>query len=220
MIAYCIRKRGDPPPDPGVRGVEGLPVRLLEDDALGLWWSPGDPGLPEIDSVREYDAVVRAALRSATPVPLRFGTPLADEEEARQLLHERRDELLESLGRVGGRVEIGLRILWETPPAPAPEPVDESGRAYLESRRAALRQERETRARATEIAERVGEHFAALDAPMVRQLLPAPGVAAALAHLVHRGSGRLYRQCLEEARAAIPGVRLKATGPWAPYSFV
>lgn len=224
LHAYCIRRAGDPGPPPGLTGVGGAPVRLLDAGELGMWVSPAVAGAPTVERLREHDAVVRAALRSATPLPVRYGTAFVDEARARERLGETREEYRAALARVAGRVEMGIRVAWEAPPPPAAgEPVEEGvgpGRAYLERRRRAREGDAALRREADAVLREVEEVFADLDLSTRRRVLPEPGVAGTLAHLVHRGDLGRYRERLDRARNEVFRVSLLPSGPWAPYSFV
>ena len=224
LLGYCVRLAGDPGPGSGITGVDGAGVHLVEDAEVAMWVSDGVAEKPTIDRIRQHDEVVRVALRSATPLPLRYGTRFDDESAVRAVLAARRPEFLAALRRVAGCVEIALTIGWEgDPPAPSgpPErPPASSGREFLEMRRAAFELEAARRAEAERLAEAVERHFADLDLQVVRTLVPQPAVAILLAHLVHRRDLPRYRIRIDEVRAAIPRVRLGITGPWAPYSFV
>lgn len=228
LHAYCVRRAGEPGPEPGMTGVGGAPVERVEAEGLGLWVSGGSGAPPMVERLREHDRVVRAALRSATPLPIRFGTRFADEAAAIEALRERREDFLAGLERVAGRVEMGLRLCWD-PPASAPEEEPDGagpeggkgpGRAYLER----LRRERAEGARAREDAAqalaRVERFFADLELPAERRVLPEPGVAGTVAHLVHRSDLKGYRKRAERAQGECLPMRLLLTGPWAPYSFV
>jgi hypothetical protein len=228
LYAYCVRRAGEPGPEPGLKGVGGAPVELVEAEGLGLWVSAGGAPPPMVERLREHDRVVRAALRSATPLPIRFGTRFADDAAARETLRERRDEFLAGLERVAGRVEMGLRLCWD-PPAPAQEAPPEEpgagaevgpGRAYLERRRRERAEDARTRERAAEALARVERFFADLELPAERRVLPEPGVAGTVAHLVHRADMTGYRKRAERAEVESLPMRLLLTGPWAPYSFV
>lgn len=223
LYGYCIRRAGEPPPPAGVWGVEGAEIRLLEEGPLGVWMSQGEPGPATEERLRAHDRVVRCALRSATPLPLRYGTGrFRDEDEARAALRSGESDFLERLERVADRVEMGVRIGWTPPPLqPAPEtgPAG-AGRAYLEARRRQLRMDAEARAAAAAVVERVEDCLAELGLPAVRSVLPETGTAGILAHLVHRSQIKRYHQQVEQARRALPEHPLIVTGPWAPYSFV
>lgn len=231
IYAYCVRRAGEPGPDAELQGLAGRPVRLIEGPEIGFWVSEGSalPATPE--RLREHDRVVRAALRSATPLPIRYGTGcFASEADAREALRTRSESLRESLARVEGRVEMGVRMEW-TPPEPAPEPSRGSGetgvgteappggRAYLEARRAELERAGSLRAAAGAALDRLEQELALEGVPAVRTVLPRPDVAGLLAHLVLRSEVQRYNECVTRAARAMPEYRLTVSGPWAPYSF-
>ncbi|HEX8276820.1 MAG TPA: GvpL/GvpF family gas vesicle protein [Longimicrobiaceae bacterium] len=234
LHAYCIRAAGEPPPGSETRGIGGAEVGVVEAAELCAWVSRLDarPG-PAPDRLREHDAVVRAALRAATPLPLRFGAVFADERALRAVLAERAGELRAALERVRGRVEMAATVSWDAAAARArllaarPElrPAAEkpaSGRAYLEARRrehgleAALREEAEA------LLERVSRAIATAlpGAEETRTTLPRPEVAGTLAHLVRREDVAAYRDAVGRVAEEPAEAEVRVSGPWAPYSFV
>lgn len=234
LHAYCIRAAGEPPPGPETRGIGGAEVGVVEAEGLMAWVSRLDSRPePEPDRLREHDAVVRAALRAATPLPLRFGAVFADEQALRAVLAERADELRATLERVRGRVEMAATLAWDAAAArqrllatrPELRPAAEkpaTGRAYLEARRrehgleAALREEAEA------LLERVSRAVAAAlpGAEEARTVLPTPGTAGTLAHLVRREEVAAYRDVVGRAADRLTEAEVRMSGPWAPYSFV
>ena len=230
LAAFCIRRAGEPPPPEGLPGPGGGEVRLLEEGLLGVWVAEETVPAPTTESVAAHDAVVRTALRTATPLPARYGTSFPDEEEARASLRERAAELLAALARVADRVEMGLRVTWqEESPADqgreviAPDAVlaatVQSGRDFLLARRREIEGRTGLRERAGELLDEVERLVGAEGYPSVRKVLPERGVAGMLAHLVHRREARAYRERVDAARRSLPGVGLHLSGPWAPYSF-
>ena len=234
LHAYCIRAAGEPPPGPETRGIGGAEVGVVEAEGLCAWASRLDsrPG-PDPDRLREHDAVVRAALRTATPLPLRFGALFADETALRAVLAERADELRASLERVRGRVEMAATVSWDATAArervlaarpelglAAEKPA--TGRAYLEARRRDYALEAATRVEAEALLERVSRAVAAAlpGAEETRTVLPRPEVAVALAHLVRREEVAAYRDALRRAADGLAEAEVRVSGPWAPYSFV
>jgi hypothetical protein len=212
--------------------VTGAGVRLLEDEVLGLWVSDVEarPGLAE-EHLREHDRVVRSALRSCTPLPLRFGATFADEAAARGVLRERREGFSASLSELANRVEMGIRV------SPAPgsrsgerEPVDpgmaeaaappRTGREYLEARRRELEAAASAKKAAEEALDRIEAGFADLGLPSRREVMPQQGVLGLLAHLVHRQEVGTYRHRVSQLKQTLPELDLVVSGPWAPYSFV
>lgn len=226
--AYCIRRAAEPSPAPTLRGVEGAPIRSLSRSGLALWVSDLAALPPTPERLRAHDRVVRAALATATPLPIRYGAgAFRGDAAALGALEERAADFRESLDRVAGRIEAGLRVEWVHPPsseagptAAETAPAGGSGRAYLEVRRRKLQAAETLRTHAAETLDRVESALALDDVPSRRTLLPAAGVAGTLAHLVQRGAVSQYRERVETARAALPDLVLSLSGPWAPYSFV
>lgn len=223
LFAYCVRAAGDPPPPPALRGVQGRAVSLLGEGELAFWVSPGPLPAATVEHLEAHDRVLRAALRSATPLPVRYGAAsFADEAAARAALREHAAPFAESLRRLAGHVEMGVRVEWLDPPPEeeAPEGPVRSGREYLERRRAAVRGAASRRAAAERLLEQAASHFNSFPVQAVRHVVADAQIAGSLAHLVHRSELERYRREAEGAREALPGCRLILSGPWAPYSFV
>lgn len=221
LTVFCVRRAGEAPPPSGLHGPGGGQIELLEEGPLGIWFAVGFAYSTGLESVRSHDAVVRTALRSATPVPARYGTVFASEAEVRASLRERETELVASLNRVAGRVEMGIRVRWDGEEAEAPpEGVARSGREYLLLRRRELEGRSALRARADALLDAVEARVLPEGVESVRKLVPEHGVAGLLAHLVHRREVRAYRLRVESTQRELPLAVLQMSGPWAPYSFV
>jgi hypothetical protein len=235
LHVYCIRRAGDPPPAPELTGVEGAAVRLLEEGPLGAWVSAGAPRPPTAPRLRAHDAVVRAALRTATPLPARFGDLAPDEAALRGTLRGRAAAWEVALARLADRVEMGIAVpsAGETAPAGVPAATaapaeagggaaggDGRGHAHL-ARKRALAAARDAGRRAA------GERLDAAEAclgevawPVVRTVVAAEGVAGTLAYLVPRSEVGAFRRSAAALAGSLPGPRPIVSGPWAPYSFV
>lgn len=226
LYIYCIRRTADPEPAPSLHGIGGAPVERLAEGPLALWTSAGAAPAPTVERVREHNRVVAAALRSATPLPLRFGTAFPDEAAARAALREHRATWTAGLQRVAERVEMSVLVRWDRGPeeqalgvAPSEAAPPTSGREYLEQRRQRRNSEAALQERARNLLAPVARAFAEMDAEAVHHLLLTPEAAGSVAHLVHRSALSRYRQMFEQARRA-SAVPLLLSGPWAPYSFV
>jgi hypothetical protein len=227
LHGYCIRMAGQPGPS-GCSGVDGAVVELIEDGGLGIWLSRG--AVPGVTAPRlqEHEIVVRRALQSATPLPLRFGSTFRDEDEVLRLLSDRRDELRDQLARFENRVEMGVRISSRNigaPPAIGPADSESvnlhaTGKAYLEARRRALQSAESEHGVAEGILKAVAAELTVSDDEYVIEVLATSASLGSMAHLLHRRDLPHYRSKLLGVQERWPDLRISASGPWAPYSFV
>lgn len=182
------------------------------------------------DTARAHQAVVDALTHVTCPLPLRLATIYHDDEGVRGALEAGHAEFRETLERLDGRVEWGVKVYAERPApsataGPAPSaPV--SGRDYLRSRRRAVT----ARENVLEDAEQLGRalHSALSGHAEDVRLYPAqnpklsrvPGQNLLnAAYLVPRDRSGEFIARLEQLGAHDPHVRVELTGPWAPYSF-
>jgi hypothetical protein len=225
---YCIRAAGDAPPPEGLAGVDGGPVTRVVEGGLAAWVSaaPGGGATPE--RIRTHDAVLREALRTATPLPARYGGAVAGEAELRERLHARAGEWTDALARLAGRVEMGIAVpLAADAPvaASAAAPVGAqgppaSGREYLARRRAeADARDGARRTAGTRLAQ-VEQCLGQVPWPAARTVVGARGVAGTLAYLVPRAEVAEFRRHTRALAGCTGEPPPLVTGPWAPYSFV
>ncbi len=127
-------------------GLDGRPLRIVADGALGAIVGELDGAEPELSAANlwDYEQAMERLMAARAILPARFATVLGDDEQVRALLRERRDELAAGLERVRGAVELGARARWRARPAPTTltAPASEAaeggpGTAYLIGRVAA-----------------------------------------------------------------------------------
>jgi Gas vesicle synthesis protein GvpL/GvpF len=176
-------------------------------------------------AVSDHDAVMRRLLAVATVVPLRFGSLHNDLASVDEFLSEHRAEFLDTLERVRGRVELGVKV-WVAPPAAEAGEQPVTGRGYLERQRKARDDEARSRANIDErlrlIHTRLLEVSVAgvLNRPQPRELTgERREMAMNAAYLVPAADDAFVAE-VERLRGAHPDVVLEVTGPWAPYNFV
>ena len=169
-------------------------------------------------AARTHDSVLASAIGTEPLVPFRFGTVYRNEDGVRAMLRERETELLGTLQRLRGCVELGVKaFLLDAPPTTAPS----SGRDYLLRKRGA----QDAQAEAFEALHALHERLASLadDARVNRPQSPElsgcrePMLLNA-AYLV-----RAERRPEFIAAAGDHGasrVEVVVTGPWPAYNFV
>jgi hypothetical protein len=217
---YCVTPIEHLPRD--VAGLDGAHVRGIEAGRVAIWASELDaPARASIESAQRHHAVVEAAMKLVTPVPLRFGQWLPDEEAVRLRAMARAADWEAQLAALRGTAEYTVRVLDPAVDAPARDVREAagSGRAYLEAvaARRAARAQRFARGRAV-----AGEIEAAVAEYVVRTRVDALDTThglATIAFLVDRDAADRYRSALDRALASHPGLHFLASGPWPPWSF-
>jgi hypothetical protein len=225
LYLYCVTPAERKPADDLI-GLDGEPVVAVIEGDLALWVSSVGAGRLEasIGAIRVHNAVVEAAMnRDVTPVPLRFGQRLDSPDAVRELMARERERWTGLLLLFRGALEVGLRVIdpaRETTARLVHSPPAESGREYLEQ--VARRRARERGA--IEEAERVASQVRQVLGPLfLREAvepLRTPHGIASIAHLVEYVKLDEYRSRIARLRRSLPALRLLASGPWPPYSFV
>jgi hypothetical protein len=236
LYAYCLGDCITVEALEGARGVEDAAVRVLLCGGLAAVVS--EFGGERIGVTREnvfaHNRVNARVLAHTTPLPFRFGT-LADEARLKGYVSANVGALRESLGRVRGCVEMGVKIIRDVDAqergADTTSGADEEaaarveegvggGTKFLRAKRRELLGDEARRRGAEAIAELLGERVADLVRESAVQLNASGALAVRAAHLVERERVEEYRarlRALGEERAA--DLRLLASGPWPPYSF-
>jgi hypothetical protein len=174
-------------------------------------------------------------------VPCRFCTVYRSEDDLRRFLLERGDALADALGRVRGRVELGVKAFVERERFAAgralenesirelSERVSQSagGRAYLEARRLDQAVAAELARFKDEVGAQLHERLLAAAEDGVLLPLQRPEVSGRDDEMVFNSAYLVAdRERFARELAALRndyrdgGVELELTGPWPPYNFV
>ncbi len=183
---------------------------------------------PTESELWQHEGVIEALMRDRTVLPVRFGTVLTDHDAVQDILVAHYADFVVALERVRGRVELGLRVLWETsqlalaegelPRKGPPNTMD--GRAYLLARLEAAQRIQAWRRQAEELAAELHDPLSRLATESTRQVLLTPRLLLTAAYLIERTQVDIFRAGVEQLSAANPGLYFLCTGPWPPYSFV
>jgi len=192
---------------PEVEGIQGAPPERFRCNGFDLVVSEqGAEVEPTEQAVLAHARVVEALLPLAEALlPARFGVAYEDEAALEEAVQERAAKLSESLARVRGHVELGVRIIGEERPESEPPA---TGRAYLEARAA------ETR-----LGSELHESLAAHADAATRAQPPDGRVVLASAYLVDPNTIPSFLGAVEKLKEQHPRLTFAVTGPWPPYSF-
>jgi hypothetical protein len=230
----------------GLRGVGGAPVDVRAAGGLTAVVSPvsleefGEEALrrnlERLDGLEEtaraHHAVVDAVAERVAVVPLGLATVYRTEERALAALRDRREEFERALARIAGRTEWGVKMYADLSAAASPEreepaPADaRPGTAYLKRRGAQRRDQEEARQEILSLAGAFDDELCAIAAtrrlhrPQDPQLSGERGqMVLNAAYLVDDERAEDFRTLVARLAATRPDLRLRLTGPWAPYSF-
>ena len=208
MLAYAFAETDADGID-GV-GLEEQPLITIEDDGVALVASrhASRPPVPTAETLWRYEEVVEHLMARQAILPARFGSVLADEEEARSALRTRRDELRRGIDRVRGAVELGIRATWSEAPV---RPPAHSGTEYMLGQLDVHRRAQ----RAAEIVAPLG----ALARDSKVKVLPRQSIPLLAAYLVDRDRTEEFIARAAELDDGFEDGQLLCTGPWPPYSF-
>jgi hypothetical protein len=174
------------------------------------------------DAVRGHDAVVRRLAEvSAAILPARFAG-VQDAPTLADWLNGAAPVLADALRLVAGREQMTLHVYDDVPRAAAVEAEAETGgptglgpgARYLAERRRHWREQE----RVPELAP-LRPRLDALVAAERVERRGTPPLRASVYHLIARGRSADYRDAVEASRDLVTGVRLRVSGPWAPYAF-
>lgn len=209
VLAYCIADQKIQVEFP-LRGVEEAPVRCINAGVLRCFASdfckrmPDEP-VPEM--VKAFNRVLQRIFSKTVIIPFRFPTIVESEETLRQFVESRSAEYASALHRLRNKVQMDIRI---TPlSAGVPESSRQSGKSYLEGRRAQYHKVQAMLTEFRRVSDLLAENWVQRDSP-------SGSYAFAL---LDRSSLPAFVEKI--GRVLTPaGVSVRITGPWPPSEFV
>jgi len=242
VYSYAITRAVTPAAMGDLRGVDGAPVRLV--GIPPLWAVVTDVEMDEgnlrerLDSLSQLEAlarahhsVVEAVAAQATVIPLRLATIHSGDDSVADVLRRDRDRLVETLDRLAGRVELGVKVYVRTAAAGTPRAAElegspTSGRDYLLRRRQQRDDRDEVWRRAVESAGHVDAVLSTLAADRchhgVQQIRLAGGPGGNVLNAAYLVDGQRVAEFTERVHRLdreLTAVWIELTGPWPAYSF-
>jgi hypothetical protein len=104
------------PPSYKVKGLEAAAVYAIDSGGLRAVVSDTlSPRVrPERRNITAHQAVLHRLMEQETVLPMRFGVIARNAEAVKKLLETNRKSIKEHFERLHGRVEMGLRVSWDT----------------------------------------------------------------------------------------------------------
>lgn len=98
-------------------GIDGAEVQAITESGVVAVVSrlPKGPMRPQRSKLAAHHRVLRELAETHSVLPVAFGTMIEDEDDLRQVLQLNREALAGLLGRLRGKVEMGLKVFWDSP---------------------------------------------------------------------------------------------------------
>ena len=210
-----------------IRGLGGTPVFLVPHGGLAAVVSRSSLSPWPVDEAHLtlHETVVEEVMDARPILPVRFNTFLRTKEAVIALLDERAQAFRSALGRVEGKVEMGLRVLWQAP-GEAEAWVDQKtgdgspGTAYLSRRLQEEQRRAGLRAAGEKLIQEIQAFFHPLAVERWLQRLPTERLLFTGAYLVERYRVDAFREGVAKAEQEFSRLSFLLTGPWPPHHFV
>jgi hypothetical protein len=111
---YCIIRAGTTD-GLDLRGIDDQPISVVADDDLGVLVSPS--AVKRYRLSRQYtlghELIIERAMARGTVLPIKFGTVAETEDAIREkVLQARGEDLHQLMAAMDGKVELGLKVVW------------------------------------------------------------------------------------------------------------
>lgn len=210
-----------------IPGLGGSPVFLVSHRDLAAVISRSPLSRWPVDEAHLtlHETVVEEVMGARPILPVRFNTFLRTEEAVVALLDQRAQAFRSALGRVEGNVEMGLRVLWESPgeaeASAAPEIKDKGpGAGYLYRRLNEARRRTALRATGAMLIQELQSTFLSLAVESCLRRFPTERLLFTAAYLLKRNRVDAFRKAVAKAGKEFSCLSFLLTGPWPPYHFV
>lgn len=188
---------------------------------------------PTRENLLAHQAVTEAVMRSCTLVPVAFGTVLKSADDVIELLRSAQHAFQDVLVRVQGKVELGLKVLWDRDAvARELEREDEDlrrlkggltqqhGSLYFARMQHGRLLDAALDARAGRWADEILGDLRAFSAAAQTRKPVGERMILNAAFLVAREQEPSWEERLQELAARSDALTFRWTGPWPAYSFV
>jgi hypothetical protein len=213
---------------PDVPGLDGTPVYLIpwRNLAAVVGHAPLGGFAADQANAARHGAVVELVMQGGPILPMRFGTVLGERQRVITMLEEHSQAFEEALRRLRGRVEMGLKVLWETDGCTSGkrgEPVNLStgpGSRYLLRRLEEERRAEAIRGRGETLIQAIQATLRPLANEWTLQRFPTPRLLLSAAYLIPGDRLQAFRVGVKRLGERSSRLRFLLTGPWPPYHFV
>lgn len=227
LYLYAIAESAPALPET-FRGLGGYPVFFLVRGGLAavVSRSPLRSWAPDEAHLTCHEAVVEEVMASRAVLPARFNSVFPTAGGVVSFLGKRSEALQRRLAQVKGKVEMGLRVLWEPGVCSAGDgsgelpPGEGPGARYLQERLKAERLREGLRERGMRPVQQIQAALSPVVAESWIRQCPTERLLLTGAYLVEQTRVEVFETEVAGLQARLRHLRFLCSGPWPPYHFV
>lgn len=218
--------------DIDIKGIDGYPVYIVAYKNISAAVSDINKDSLKVTAEKAlvYEEVIECLMADYTLLPMRFGEPVKDDNDIIEILKQHYDEFTLNLTQVKGKLEYGLKALWdiknnkfETDVKDLSK-VDEpkEGSCYKKYLLDKLKEHKANEAvikRSEQIIESINKPLADLSFLSKLKKMTTPKLVLDAVYLVEKEKKEIFVQKAEELKATNGELDFLLTGPWPPFNF-
>jgi predicted transcriptional regulator len=227
MYAYCISENPD---ELMIKGIQDLPVEMMQQDELCLLYSPVNKEIKYIEeNFLAHENVLEIIMKKGISIlPFRFGTYLS-EEDGKNLLNEKYTMFLEKLIFLRGKVEMSVRAIWNYDhvfkeaknnfTAPKIDITNEKISKYLSEKMKDYKLKEYINHYASLEAERIHKDIIKYEFSGKYILMKTDSMFFNASYLVETNKMSDFHSRIQRVISDFTEYKFLITGPWPPYNF-
>jgi hypothetical protein len=243
ILGYCIVDLEKSVPEQ-VEGVEDQPIDWVSYGSVGMVITPVNVAPAELRRAAQrkkhnghpnpalvYDKVVNLQNESTTVLPLQFPTLFPDREAAEETLERQYHHFRERLDELQGRVEYGIKVMWngerrkeemlrEAKMSSYVEHAVLSGKSFLQKRYALHKRDMQLQQEARQLIADLHSFIEPIVDELHYQYLLSDNYLLNGSYLVRIADRERYEAAVDRMQAEFPELNFMVSGPVAPYHFV
>jgi glycosyltransferase involved in cell wall biosynthesis len=223
--------------DLDIKGLDGFSVNTLayKDISAAVSDIEKDDLKVNKECALSYGRIIESIMERCTLLPVRFGTLVKSDREVIGLLEEYYDDFVINLRQVKGKLEYGLKVLWDVEKVNLQIMVlsgkedsksldqlkgDSPYKGYLLKKLKEHKLEEALVKKAQEIIEDIHKPLAELSFLNKFKKMTTKKIILDAAYLVEKEKKDVFVQGFKELSERRQDLKFLLTGPWPPYNFI
>jgi len=181
-----------------------------------------------------HERVVESLMSSHTVLPMRYGTVVLNESEILEIIKARSESIEALFQKVRGKVELGVKVLWNPEPIKARGQLPschlailpftqqssiQEGQRYLMEKLYEELVQRKVKSHGEKFISHILEKLSSLSFDKVSVKFPTERLLLAASFLVKKGNVAAFELLVQQLITEYQQLSFLFTGPWPPYNF-